>query len=82
MEEIIKKVIANIADNTSATAIHAETSLSVDLGFNSMKLLRLINDLETTFDVEYDMEEYTTENFESVTKIKSLLEQKLEMQDQ
>ena len=75
IESEILKIVCKIADNNKIT----EKSLLLDEGWiDSLSAVFLLDELESKFSIEIDMEELTHENFNTIQNISQLITKQIE----
>lgn len=72
MEQIIKKLLCSINEDI---ANYKGDSLYEDGYIDSFQVIQLVAKLEEEFDIEIDPEKVIIDNFDSVAKIVSLVEE-------
>lgn len=63
MENKLKELIMeNVKFGNGVEALTEETDLSIDMGMDSIGLIKLFTDIETVFDMEFDYEAMSEKN--------------------
>lgn len=78
MESKLKQIIVNISNQEiSISDIKSETILTTDLGFDSVKIIELIVEIETAFDIEIDDDDLDIEKLTIFGKLNNLVKSKI-----
>jgi len=69
------KIITEIAQSKNCR-IDERTDLIIDLGYDSLKFIQLISEIENSFNIEFDIDDIEIGNLRSVFMLKQVLENK------
>jgi acyl carrier protein len=75
IEKEVKSIVLNIFKNTTASELSLDTDLN-DIGLDSLNAIQLIVQLEETFDITIDDDELLYDNYDTVSKIIEIVNQK------
>lgn len=81
IEKVLDEIILSLTnENAESIELNDDVDLIVDLGFDSLSVMQCIVEIESKFDIEFDIEELMLENIKSynwlIKKINALLQGK------
>lgn len=76
-EEKLRELIVSSGDSIAIDKITEETDLISDFGFNSINIIQLVVEIESTFDIEIDDENLLQEKLSSYKNLVQMLKGKL-----
>ncbi len=76
-ENKLKKIIVNCNSNANIDIINMETDLVADFGFESVDLVQLVIDMETSFNVEFEDEYLVIERLSPYKELVEIIRTKL-----
>jgi acyl carrier protein len=73
IENGVREILSSMFSNADIYTIELEDQLENKLGIDSLKVLQLIVELETKFNVEVDDNDLLLENFATINKIITII---------
>lgn len=77
VEKVLKDIINKCSDGVIVDDKLSDFNLSEDLGFDSIRLIELVVEIETKFNIEIDDEFFELDNLSSYTKLVNYINDKL-----
>lgn len=71
----IKKIISKCDETINIDSINKDSNLFYDFGFNSIKMIKLICEIEEAFDIEIDDEYLEIQTLSSFEKLSDIVTQ-------
>lgn len=80
-EERLKAVIVSCRDDIDLSKINEKTDLVRDFGFDSINMIQLVVDIESTFDIEIGDENLLQEKLSPYISLVEILKAKLSIEE-
>lgn len=74
LDDLYKKIISILNENTEKCISINDVEINLaDMGIGSIRIVKVINDLEEAFCIEFDDDDLKPESFESINSIKECI---------